>query len=89
MNFQEEPNRFFLMENDKLAGEVTFTNAGETMFIIDHTFVDDQFRGQGIAQKLVELVVKKARKENKKIMPLCPFAKGEFERKPEYADVLN
>jgi predicted GNAT family acetyltransferase len=33
--------------------------------------------------------VEKARKEGKKIIPLCPFAKKEFEEKSEYADVLR
>lgn len=57
--------------------------------IIDHTFVDPAYRGQGLAEKLVAKGVEKARKEQKKIIPLCPFAKKEFERKPEYADVWN
>ena len=33
--------------------------------------------------------VEKARKEHKKIIPLCPFAKKEFDTKPEYGDVLR
>ncbi|MER2117389.1 MAG: GNAT family N-acetyltransferase, partial [Enterococcus casseliflavus] len=52
-------------------------------------FVDPAYRGQGLAEKLVAKGVEKARKEQKKIIPLCPFAKKEFERKPEYADVWN
>lgn len=27
------------------------------------------------------------RSEGKKIVPLCPYAKSEFERKPEYKDI--
>ena len=57
--------------------------------IIDHTFVDPAYRGQGLAEKLVEKGVEKARAEKKTIIPLCPFAKKEFERKPEYSDVWS
>jgi hypothetical protein len=30
---------------------------------------------------------KKMRNENRKIIPLCPFAKHEFDTTPEYADI--
>jgi predicted GNAT family acetyltransferase len=50
---------------------------------------DPTYRGQGLAEKLVAAGVEKARKEGKKIIPLCPFAKKEFEEKSEYADVLR
>ena len=84
MHFLEEKNRFYQKDiHGNLISEVTFTDDGSTL-ILDHTFVDSTYRGQGIAGKLVALVVEKARKEGKKIIPLCSFAKKEFERKPEY-----
>ncbi len=87
-NFEEEKNRFVIhTENNQEAGEITWSDAGTEMMIVDHTFVDPQYRGHQLAQKLVEHVVDKARRENKKIIPLCPFAKKEFNEKPEYADV--
>lgn len=89
MEILEENTRFVLKESDKEIGEMTWSEAGKTRLIIDHTFVDPAYRGQGLAEKLVAKGVEKARKEQKKIIPLCPFAKKEFERKPEYADVLN
>lgn len=90
MEIKEEQERFVLFNdsNDEI-GEMTWSNAGEGMMIIDHTFVDPQYRGQGLAEQLVLKGVEKARQENKKIIPLCPFAKKEFDTKPEYADVLR
>lgn len=90
MEFIEEKNRFY--HNDqtgKLVAEITFSIAGEHTYIIDHTIVDDAYRGQGIAQQLVKLVVEKARREGVKIIPLCPFAKAEIERTEAYHDVLR
>lgn len=90
MLIKEETNRFALYNDENVEiGEMTWSNAGDTMLIIDHTFVDDAYTGQGLAAQLVEKGVEKARKENKKIIPLCPFAKSEFDRKPEYQDVLR
>ncbi|OTN75819.1 GNAT family acetyltransferase [Enterococcus sp. 8G7_MSG3316] len=89
MNIIEEKNRFVLKDGDKEIGEMTWSDAGTQRMIIDHTFVDPSYRGQGLAEKLVAKGVEKARTEGKKIIPLCPFAKKEFDRKPAYADVLN
>ncbi|PIC99575.1 GNAT family N-acetyltransferase [Sporosarcina sp. P29] len=88
VTFLKGENRFYL-ENDEgqLIAEITFTTPNPAIFIIDHTFVDPSLRGKGIAQSLVKEVVTKARAEDRKILPLCPFAKLEFERKEEYADV--
>lgn len=87
MEFSQEEGRFFIEDNGNTLAEITFTQPNDEFFIIDHTFVDDQLRGQGIANQLVKKVVDKARADDKTIIPLCPFAKGQFERIPEYADV--
>jgi len=83
--FSYEKGRFFLNDaGGSMLAEVTFTEEKEDIYMIDHTFVDPSLRGQGIAGKLVYEVVKKALSEGKKIIPLCPFAKREFENKKEY-----
>lgn len=88
MNYMKEKNRFYMEDDNGFEiGEVTFSSAGDSLLIIDHTFVSEAYRGKGIAAKLVKLVVDKAKKENKKIVPLCAFAKAEFLRKPEYQEV--
>lgn len=73
-------------DGEKLA-EMTYTVAGSRV-IIDHTDVDDRLRGQGAGRKLVQAAVEWARKDNIKLMPLCPFAKSVFDKTPAYADVL-
>ncbi|PZG37535.1 N-acetyltransferase [Listeria ivanovii] len=88
MEYKEGKNRIYAVNNEGTeVGEVTFVPTGEDMFIIDHTGVDDAARGQGIAQELVKRAVEKAKTEGKKIIPLCPFAKSEFSKKPEYQAV--
>lgn len=85
--FLEEDRRLYLEENGETYAEITWSNAGDSVMIVDHTFVADTHRGEGLAQKLVAAAADKAREHNKKIIPLCPFAKKEFEQKAEYADV--
>ena len=42
---------FLAHSEGKQAGEMTYTWAGETMFIIDHTDVDEAFKGQGVGRR--------------------------------------
>lgn len=56
--------------------------------IIEHTEVGDELRGQNVGYQLVHTAVEYARVNNVKILPLCPFAKSVFDKKPEFADVL-
>ena len=75
-------------EEDVIA-EITYVPTGESKIIIDHTYVSDELRGQGVAKLLLDEVVSYARAENKKIIPVCPYAKAQMERFEEYHDVLN
>jgi hypothetical protein len=42
----------------------------------------------GAGAKLVAAAVEWARAANRKVIPLCPFAKSVFDKTPEYKDVL-
>ena len=74
---------------EKLAGEMAYTWAGEGMFIIDHTEVSEDYRGQGIGRQLLDKVVEFAREKNLKIISLYPYAKSVFDKDPSIADVLR
>lgn len=80
--------RFILFYNDKEAGQMTFSWAGEDKFIIDHTEVKEEFGGKGLAKELVMAGVEFAREKEVKIIPLCPYAKSRFDRDENIRDVL-
>ncbi|KGE15878.1 GNAT family N-acetyltransferase [Sphingobacterium deserti] len=80
--------KFEIFVDEKLAGEMTYTWAGDSKFIIDHTEVNDGYDGQGLAKKLVLAGIEFARNQQVKIMPLCPYAKSVFDKNAEYKDVL-
>lgn len=78
----------YVIRLDGHEAEMTFSKAGATTIIIDHTGVPDALRGKGLGPMLVERTVKDARAAGVKIIPLCPFAKAQIARHPEWQDVL-
>lgn len=80
---------FLAESNGAQAGEMTYTWAGDKMFIIDHTDVGEAFKGQGVGRKLLDAAVAFARAQNLKILPLCPFAKSVFDKDGSIHDVLH
>jgi predicted GNAT family acetyltransferase len=79
---------FEALEDGKEAGKMSYTWAGDSKFIIDHTEVDEEFSGKGVGKKLLMATVDYARNNNLKIIPLCPFAKSVFDKTEEIRDVL-
>lgn len=83
-------NKFYVGEDEQSAiAEITFKPSEGNEIIVDHTYVSDELRGEGMAGKLVEKVVNYAREEGKKINPTCSYAKQKMEKTKEYHDVLS
>lgn len=84
----EETKGAFVYHSDgKKGGEMTFSIAGPERIIIDHTEVEDDFRGKGVGLSLVEFAVNYVRQKGIKMLPLCPFTKATLQKHPEWADV--
>jgi len=88
MEIQEGHNKFYVNDADgNQVAEIVFVPTGEHLSIIEHTDVDPSLKGQGVGRQLVAKVVEKMRAENRKIIPLCPFAKHAFDNNPEYDSI--
>ena len=86
---KKDKNKFYIGDDTEHAiAEITFVPTGEDKIIIDHTYVSESLKGQGLGGQLVNKVAEYARQENKKIIPLCPFAKSVMTKSNEYKDVL-
>ena len=79
----------YVVRLDDAEAEMTYSRAGDTMIIIDHTEVPNAMRGRSVGQALVRRAVEDARAEGRSIVPLCPFAKAQSERHAEWQDVLK
>ena len=88
MDIKQKENTFYVGEEAKPSAELHYVPTGPDKLIVDHTYVSDDLRGQGVGEKLVLAVVECAREQGKTIIPLCPFTKNQFDRHEEYQDVL-
>lgn len=84
----ESKGMFYIEENGHRLAEMTYSKSGTSHLVIDHTGVSAALKGQGAGKQLVQAAVEYARAEHLKILPLCSFARGVFEKTPEYTDVL-
>lgn len=70
-------------------GELTYSRLSPTKIIADHTAVDDSLRGNGVGQALIERLISDARSDGFSIVPLCPFVRSQYQRHPEWSDVMD
>ena len=69
-------------------GEMTYKRPTPQRMVIDHTRVFDGFEGRGIARQMVLAAVDFARANNRKIIPVCSYARSLLTRTDEYKDIL-
>lgn len=75
MTFDIEHDRIFKRdEAGNIIAEVTFHEAAQKVFVIDHTFVDDSLRGQGLASKLVQAAVNEIHNRGGQVKATCSYA---------------
>ena len=84
-----EEARVVTIEDGQELGKMTFVKSNDEFYIIDHTGVADAARGRGVGQEMVKAFVEHVRANGQKIVPLCPFAKAQFDKNPEFRDVLK
>ncbi|RYH00660.1 MAG: N-acetyltransferase [Alphaproteobacteria bacterium] len=86
----EEANgrgRYVMRLPDGSEGEMTYSRRDAETIVADHTGVPPQYRGQGIAEKLVATAMTDARDKGQKIVPVCSYVVAQFRRHPEWADL--
>lgn len=75
MDYTIEKGRIFSTdENGKTIAEITFPENEPGVCTIDHTFVDDSLRGQGIAGTLVKMAVENIESQGKNVAATCSYA---------------
>jgi predicted GNAT family acetyltransferase len=90
MDFIREADKIYLKDNnDHMIAVVTFPRLTDGVVNIDHTYVDDTLRGQGIAGKLMEEAVSYFRENNLKSKLTCSYAVKWFDEHKDCWDVLD
>jgi len=78
----------FLIYNDgQYAGKMTYQWVDRSTINIDHTLVEKEFEGRGLATKLLERAVGFTREKDLTIIPECPFVKAKLENDKKFETV--
>lgn len=82
MEYITYKNRIAAIDNGEEIGEVTFAPQGrgpqhperDGVYVINHTYVDDRYRGQGIASELVRRAVEEIEQRGGRVEATCSYA---------------
>jgi len=70
-------------------GEITYTHKGPGVISAHHTVVPDAMGGHGVARALLDFMLEDARANGFKIVPVCPYVRGQYAKHPEWADLFT
>ena len=73
MEYITYKNRIAVIEEGEEVGEVTFPER-DGVYVINHTYVDDRLRGQGIASELVRRAVEEIEHRGGRVEATCSYA---------------
>lgn len=80
---------FFVKNGDRNSAEITYFWNEDEVITIDHTYVNSDKHERGSGKKLIEAVIAFAREKQLKIIPVCSYAKAQFEKNEDWKDVLK
>lgn len=84
---EKNHGHFYINKNDEQIAEMIISISGNDLTVY-HTEVLPKGEGKGLAKKLLTAMVDYARKNNLKVIALCPYVFAQFKRHPEeYSDI--
>ncbi|MDQ7092955.1 GNAT family N-acetyltransferase [Desulfosporosinus sp. PR] len=91
MNWNYENRRIYCAdENGELLCETTFVRKEDGELNIDHTYVNPNMRGQGLAGKMMAVVAEYLKKNGLKASATCSYANTWLKRHEElYPEILS
>ena len=73
MEYIVEKHRIYVVDGSEEVGEVTFPEH-DGVYVINHTYVDDRYRGQGIAAELGRRAVEEIERRGGRVEATCSYA---------------
>ena len=80
-------HRFELHVGGALAGFTDY-HSQPGLVTLMHTEIDPAFEGQGLGSRFVAAVLDEIRAGGSRVLPVCPFVRAFFERRPDYRNLL-
>ena len=82
MEFKVNPNSIVYGDDSRELARITYPQVKDGVVDIDHTFVDEELRGQGMAGQLMERFLQELRTSGRKAIASCSYAAKWFEKHP-------
>ena len=82
----DDHGAFEYEQDGQRVAEITWVEQDGVMNM-DHTYVSDVLRGQGVAKKLLDAAADYARENNFKMNAICSYVVSAFEKSDTYNDV--
>lgn len=82
-----ELQKFMIKLSPRKYTYLKYRISGEKLYI-EKTYTPPEYRGKGIASKLMLEVLKYSQENNLKIVPICSFAVFFFKKHTEYSHLL-
>lgn len=83
-----ENSRYEIRVDGKVAGFAEAKERADGVVLFPHTFVEDEFEGQGVGTDLVVGALDDIRRRGVKIEVTCPYIRHFLRTHPEYRDLL-
>lgn len=85
----EARHEFVLRLDGRRRGFLSYTLPGDGVLHIDYVEVDADLRGSRFGRQLVEAAVAVARAEQRRVVPICGYARSVIQRDPLLATALR
>ena len=80
----EREHRFEMALGEGKTAFIQYEEAGDNVLALTHAEVPTEFEGKGVGGTLVKQTLEILQKENRKLVPVCPFVSAYQRRHPEY-----
>lgn len=77
-----------LKKGSKVVGRLNYSLVNDKLISVNSTFVDNDYRGQGIADELMRDLIEIMKKNNYNCVPVCSYAVNWFDKNKEYQYLL-
>lgn len=86
---QDQQNDRFTTPVDGRLAWVEYEETDAGTWNLKHTWVPEEYRNRGIASDLVREVLERARKQDRSVIPTCPFVSSYIEDHPSFEALVE
>ena len=81
----DEKERKFYADVDGQEAVIEYAKMGD-VYDLAHTYVPEELRGQGIAEKLTQGTLDEIQHQGARFLPSCPYIQAFVKKHPEYQE---